>query len=467
MSILCPLLGAIGIALNRARGIVREVSVAAGLITLGCALGAWQSAADQPAGGGEWLSDLTGVDLLGLDGWSAPLPALASMLCLLVMLATSKAKAPRFPFVGALVSLSILLLTISCRHAGLMALLMVAEMIPPLFELRARSLTARVYMVHMGIFAALLLAAVLLGAGSRDDASSAGTALLLAAVMIRFGAAPAHVWLVDLFERATFGTALLRATPMVAACAAIRWVLPAASAELLRAMQGVAIATALYAACMAVVEVEARRFFSFMFVSHGSLVFVGLGAATALTLTGALWLWISGALALTGFGLVLRSIESRAGRLQLDRYHGLFAHVPELGALFLMTGLASIGFPGTIGFVGAELLVDGMLSVHPLLAAFTVVATALNGIAVVQAYFRIFTGRSRQTLICLKSRPSERAAVLVLTAIILTVGLTPGLLLPSRGRAGEELAARGPQRLVAAPALTGADRRPAATQQSQ
>ena len=44
-------------------------------------------------------------------------------------------------------------------------------------------------------------------------------------------------------------------------------------------------------------------------------------------------------------------------------FHGLYEHTPGLAALFLVTGLASIGFPGTVGFVGAELLVDGIVQV--------------------------------------------------------------------------------------------------------
>src|SRR2546423_1816987 len=79
----------------------------------------------------------------------------------------------------------------------------------------------------------------------------------------------------------------------------------------------------------------------------------------ALPWTGALAVWVSVALSLGGFGLTLRALEARFGRVSLAEFHGLYDHSPALAVCFLLTGLTSVGFPGTLGFVAAELLVDG------------------------------------------------------------------------------------------------------------
>ena len=68
---------------------------------------------------------------------------------------------------------------------------------------------------------------------------------------------------------------------------------------------------------------------------------------TSISLTGALCLWFSVIVSLGGFGLTLRALEARVGRLSLDKYHGLYDHSPTLAACFLLTGLGSVGFPGT------------------------------------------------------------------------------------------------------------------------
>jgi NADH-quinone oxidoreductase subunit M len=48
--------------------------------------------------------------------------------------------------------------------------------------------------------------------------------------------------------------------------------------------------------------------------------------------------------------LSLRALEARHRRLSLAGFHGLYEHTPALAVCFLLTGLASVGFPGTFGF---------------------------------------------------------------------------------------------------------------------
>ncbi len=62
-----------------------------------------------------------------------------------------------------------------------------------------------------------------------------------------------------------------------------------------------------------------------------------------------------------------------------------------LAVCFLVTGLASVGFPGTLGFVASELLVEGAIEASLLTGIGVVTAAALHGIAIVRAYFRLFT----------------------------------------------------------------------------
>lgn len=65
--------------------------------------------------------------------------------------------------------------------------------------------------------------------------------------------------------------------------------------------------------------------------------------------------------------LTLRVLEARYGRLTLTEFRGLYERSPALAVCFLVTGLASIGFPCTLGFVGAEMFVDGAVGASPVL----------------------------------------------------------------------------------------------------
>jgi NADH-quinone oxidoreductase subunit M len=260
---------------------------------------------------------------------------------------------------------------------------------------------------------------------------------MLAAVLVRSGTVPVHTWVTDLFEHASFGTSLLFATPITGAYLAVRLVLPVAPDWVLAGISIVSLGTACYAAGMAVIQTEARRFFAFLFLSHAALVLVGMELHTPISLTGALFLWVSVALSLGGLGLTLRALEARFGRLSLTQFSGLYDHSPALAVCFLLTGLGSVGFPGTLGFVGTELLVDGALGANLAIGIAIVLTASVNGIAVVRAYFHLFTGGRHLSSVSLAITQRERCAVLTLTVLILGGGLAPQPGVASRHRAAE------------------------------
>lgn len=445
LSIVVPLLGAVLVACARHPERAQRISVWLTSITLVLATGASLDFTTLHAfeAHDRWdlISRLVGKDLFVIDELSSPLIPLAAVLYLATAIATLGSKIRRFSFAGSLASEAVLLATLSCREPWAIIVLLLAGAVFPFLELRKRHKPTRVYSLHMGLFAALLIGGQFVAdlAVKRPELAFVAVALLSAAILIRSGVCPLHCWMTDLFEHATFGTALLFVTPMVGAYAAVHLVLPIASDGALRTIALASLFTAVYSAGMALVQTEARRFFCYLLLSHSSLVLVGLEIATPIGLTGALSVWLSVGLALSGFGLTLRSMESRLGRISLANFHGMAGHTPILATFFLLTGLASVGFPGTFGFIGTELLIDGVVDAYPLSGLAVVVAAALNGIAVMQAYFRVFTGTRHASTISLHSRLPERLAVLILTALILAGGLLPQPGIASRYHAAMEL----------------------------
>jgi NADH-quinone oxidoreductase subunit M len=386
----------------------------------------------------EWMFH---QDVFVVDELSAPLLPLAALAYFVTVLSTLRTKTGRFSFSSTLISEAILIATLSCRSSWTLVWLLSLAVLPPWIEMRRRGRCTRIYTLHMGVFVALLITGYALLRLTHEPGETAlvAGALLSAAALLRSGIVPVHCWMTDLFEKATFGTAILFVTPLTGAYAVMRLVLPIAPDWAMHAIALVSLVTAVYAAGMATVQTEARRFFCYIFLSHASLVLVGLELVTPIGLTGALCVWLSVGLSLTGFGVTLRCVESRLGRISLADYHGLYERMPVLAGFFLLTGLASIGFPGTIGFVAMELLVEGAVEVYPLIGTAVVFAAALNGIAILSAYFRIFTGALHTAPISLGARWPERIAVLLLSALILGGGIFPQPGIKSRHHAAIEL----------------------------
>jgi NADH-quinone oxidoreductase subunit M len=383
-------------------------------------------------------ASLFGRRLFSLDEFNAPLVPAVALLHFLTALATARTMMRRFSFAWSLAEETIRLATFSSRDPWLLIALLAVSTVPPYLELRNRGRPTRVYLLHMGLFVSLLvLGWAAVGSGRSSPPPTWGILLLLAAILIRCGTVPAHCWLTDWFENASFGNALLFVVPLSGVYAAVRLLLPIAPNWALRLIGIVSLTTAVYAAGMASVQREARRLFAYVFLSIAALVMVGLEMHTELSLTGSLCVWFAVILSLGGFGLTLRALEARFGRLSLSEYHGLYEHSPTLAVFFLLTGLASVGFPGTVGFISTDLLVDGVVEASLYVGLAVVVAAAINGIAVMRAYFLLFTGARHGSTVALGITPRERFAVLTLAALILGGGVLPQPGIMSRQHAAE------------------------------
>lgn len=445
LSVLLPVFGAILVSFVRNRGTARKICISVCAATLFCSLGEWLDfwTLDTFEAHDHWdiFHTLFHRDVFVIDELSAPLLPLGALLYLTTVMTTLQTKVMRFSFGWTLLSEAVLLATLSCRSPWLIIALVAIANIPPWLELRRRNQSTRVFTIHMSLVVVLLAGGQLLISNRVDSGSPPILAgfLLTAGALIRSGICPLHCWLADLFEKATFSTSLLFVTPMVGAYCVMRLVFPIAPEWALQSIALLSLATAIYAAGMTLVQTDSRRFFCYLFLSHGSLVLVGLEMANPIGLAGALCVWLSVGISLLGFGLTLRSVESRIGRFPLDRFHGLYRQTPFLSGLFLLTGLSSIGFPGTVGFIGTELLIEGAVKIYPLVGFTIVFASALNGIAVVKAFFYVFTGASHKSAISMNCRPAERITILIVVVLIIGGGIIPQPGVTSRYHAARAL----------------------------
>jgi len=448
LAIITPVIGVLFAILVKEAQTTQWIAVIASGLSLILTVAAWEDfnllKVFEVHDRGDWLSPWLGTNAVVLDEFNAPLLALTALMFFLTPLATLRTKLKRFPFKANLVSESLTLATLCCRNPWSIIVLMALQTIPIFWELRARGKSIRVFGIHMILFVGLLVSgwAMIDAEGPHNSHSILAIGLLTAAILVRSGCVPVHCWMTDLFEKASLGSSLLFVSPMIGAYAAVRLLLPVAPDWSLRVVGLVSLFTAVYAAGMALVQTEARRFFCYLLLSNASLVLIGLEIVTPIGLTGALCMWISVGLSLTGFGLTLRAIESRVGRLSLQDFHGLYEQMPQLASFFLLTGLASVGFPGTVGFVGVELIVEGAIEVYPYVGMLVVVAAALNGISILRVYFRLFTGTNHTSTFSLVARWPEKIAILILSCLVIAGGLVPQPGVHSRHHAAEEIMTR-------------------------
>jgi NADH-quinone oxidoreductase subunit M len=104
-----------------------------------------------------------------------------------------------------------------------------------------------------------------------------------------------------------------------------------------------------------------------------------------------------------------------------------------------MTGLASVGFPGTIGFVPMELLLSGSVDQGLGISLTLAFAAMLNGIAIMRAYFALFTGKHPTTSFSLQVTPSERLGIIIVALVVFLGGWFSPSVVASRHRVADGL----------------------------
>ncbi|HEX4048174.1 MAG TPA: proton-conducting transporter membrane subunit [Elusimicrobiota bacterium] len=276
----------------------------------------------------------------------------------------------------------------------------------------------RIIVAHLG------LSTVCLAAGALLAPSQWGVGLILIAVLIRKGIFPFHAWIPETFDKGRIGPVARFNAPQLGTYVALVLALPQAGAAMLKTCAVLALVTAVYGSLLALYQRDARRACGYLFVSQSALVVAGLTIPSRGAFVGALILWLGAGVALAGLCRAVLALEARRGRLRLDVRHGGYERMPQLAACFLIMSLAIADFPGTLGFVGGEMLVRGAVDSFPILGLLTVLAVAMNGLAAMRMYFSLFCGK-RDSGVHLPLGRSEALGFAAAALILLGFGLAP------------------------------------------
>jgi NADH-quinone oxidoreductase subunit M len=277
--------------------------------------------------------------------------------------------------------------------------------------------------------------------------------LIVVAALVRKGIVPFHAWVPEVFDHGRLGPAILFNAPQVGAYMTVVLIVPRASPEMLRTIALLALGTAVYGAALALVQRSARRACGYLFMSQSALVMAGLDCTSVSALAGGLLVWLSAGLAFAGLARCVLVLEARRGRLDLTTYHGGYERMPLLAISFLAMGLACTGFPGTLGFVGQELLVA-----FPVMGFAVVIASALTGLAVLRMYFSLFCGRSEALAhagMRLGLRPREAWTFVALVLALVGLGVAPRALVDSRFAASDEILRQRQENMLPGRQLSG------------
>ena len=388
-----------------------------------------------------------GEDLIRIDTLSRALLPFAAALWLLTVAVTPRAALDR-PGLRRTALATLLTLTSFLTESAVLLLLLSAASVGTFLSALAdpaHRYQRRVVGVYLGastLLFAIGVALLVSPAAQSTTIEALAMWLIVVAALVRKGIIPFHAWVPEVFDHGRLGPAILFNAPQVGAYMTVVLIVPRASPEMLRTIALLALGTAVYGAALALVQSSARRACGYLFMSQSALVMAGLDCTSVTALAGGLLVWLSAGLGFAGLARTVLVLEARRGRLDLDSYHGGYDRMPLLAVSFLAMGLACTGFPGTLGFVGQELLVDGAVDVFPIMGFAVVIASALTGLAVLRMYFSLFCGRSEvlaHPSLRLGLQPREAWTFVALVIALIGLGVAPRPLVDSRFEASDEI----------------------------
>lgn len=385
--------------------------------------------------------------ILRIDSFSAALLPFAAGLWLLTVGVTPRAALDRSGLRRTALATLITFASFLTESAVALVVLATASVWTLLAALAAPAhrRVRRVAAAYLGASTVLFAVGVMLvtaPSARGTGAETLGLWLMAGGALARKGILPFHAWVPEVFDRGRLGPAILFTAPQLGAYITVVLIVPHASPALLRTIATLALGTAVYGAALALAQTSARRACGYLFVSQSALVMAGLDCTSASALAGGLLVWLSAGLAFAGLARSVLVLESRRGRLDLATYHGGYRRMQLLAIAFLLTGLACTGFPGTMGFTGQELLVDGAIDLFPFMGFAVVIAAALTGLAVLRMYFALFCGRPDPPVpsaLSLELQPRETWTFGALILVLVAFGVAPSPLVDSRFAASEAI----------------------------
>ena len=289
----------------------------------------------------------------------------------------------------------------------------------------------------------LTIATVLLHASqvaSLSTVSHASLVFFLLAVVMRKGLFPLHSWTLRTFESGPLLPKSLLFNSHLGALLVARAetsLLPDFAHQALYGLSLLALVTALITSLRGLTEKKPRRLMGLVCISQASFILSGLLASNSAGIMGGMLHWMVVALASTGLIAVVRILEVRVIDVADPTAHlGLAVRAPRLATFFLLSGLALVGLPGTLGYCAEDLLFHGVQDHHPVMGVFLLIATALNAINLMRLYSVLFLGVLPKNVIEIPDAlPRERWPLTLLVMILIAGGLFPSLPISLRAKA--------------------------------
>ena len=209
---------------------------------------------------------------------------------------------------------------------------------------------------------------------------------------------PVHTWLPDAHVQApTAGSVILAGVLLkMGGYGFIRFLLPMfpeGTAYWFWLVMGLSMIAVVYTSLVALVQSDMKKLIAYSSVAHMAFVTIGLMAFNRQGIEGAMLVMLSHGLVSGALFLCVGVIYDRLHTREIARYGGLADSMPKYALFFMIFTMASVGLPGTSGFVGEFLSLTGSYQANSWVAFVMTTGIVLGAAYMLYLYRRVVFGR--------------------------------------------------------------------------
>jgi NADH-quinone oxidoreductase subunit M len=252
-----------------------------------------------------------------------------------------------------------------------------------------------------------------------------------AAFAVKVPMFPVHTWLPDAHTEApTAGSVILAAVLIkMGAYGFLRFSLPLfpdASKAMIVPMLTLSVIAIIYGAVVCLAQTDLKRLIAYSSVSHMGFVTLGIFALNMQGLEGGILQMINHGVVTGALFLSVGVIYDRTHSRQISDYGGLATVLPVYAAFFMIFTLASIGLPGTNGFIGEFLIILGGFTASKWAGVLAATGIIVGAAYMLWLYQRVFFMETNQKLLGLQEMETrEIIALLPMIILIFWIGIYP------------------------------------------
>ncbi len=243
---------------------------------------------------------------------------------------------------------------------------------------------------------------------------------------------PVHTWLPDAHvEAPTAGSVILAGVLLkLGGYGLIRFSLamfPVASADFAPYVFALSAIAIVYTSLVAMMQTDIKKLIAYSSVAHMGYVTMGIFAANAQGVQGAIFQMLSHGLISGALFLCVGVVYDRMHTREISAYGGLVNNMPNYAVAFMLFTMANVGLPGTSGFVGEFLVLIGVFQVSTWTALFATLGVILSAGYALWLYRRVVFGalekENLKALLDLSGR--EKSILYPLIALVIFFGVYP------------------------------------------